>query len=108
MWSGRFIRRFMWKLVERAQKMVLGNPLEEATEIGPVIRPVGCGADLQLGGGGAGSGREAGARRRADGFMVEPTVLTGTKPGMKVHDEEIFGPVVWLSRMTILKRRWRW
>jgi acyl-CoA reductase-like NAD-dependent aldehyde dehydrogenase len=26
--------------------------------------------------------------------MVEPTVLSGTKPGMKVHDEEVFGPVV--------------
>jgi phenylacetaldehyde dehydrogenase len=28
------------------------------------------------------------------GYFVEPTVLTGTRPGMKVVDEEIFGPVV--------------
>jgi phenylacetaldehyde dehydrogenase len=25
---------------------------------------------------------------------VEPTLLTNVQPGMKVHDEEIFGPVV--------------
>ena len=25
---------------------------------------------------------------------MEPTILTGTKPGMKVRDEEVFGPVV--------------
>ncbi len=28
------------------------------------------------------------------GYFVEPTILTGTRPGMKVVDEEIFGPVV--------------
>src|SRR6202166_1688602 len=28
------------------------------------------------------------------GYFVEPTVLTGARPGMKVVDEEIFGPVV--------------
>jgi phenylacetaldehyde dehydrogenase len=28
------------------------------------------------------------------GYFVEPTVLTGARPGMKVIDEEIFGPVV--------------
>jgi acyl-CoA reductase-like NAD-dependent aldehyde dehydrogenase len=26
--------------------------------------------------------------------MVTPAILTGTKPGMKVRDEEVFGPVV--------------
>ena len=85
---------FLWKVVERAEKMVRGNPADEATEIGPVIRPADAerifnwvaealqaGAKLVEGGGRTGS-------------MMEPTVLTGTKPGMKVHDEEIFGPVV--------------
>jgi phenylacetaldehyde dehydrogenase len=47
------------------------------------------------------SGREdgvktvAGGNRVGDrGYFVEPTVLTGARPGMKVVDEEIFGPVV--------------
>ena len=89
---------FVWKLVERAQKMVRGNPADEATEIGPVIRPsdadrieswvkeaLAAGAKLVEGGG-------------REGSVLEPTILTGTilksGPGMKVHDEEIFGPVV--------------
>jgi acyl-CoA reductase-like NAD-dependent aldehyde dehydrogenase len=88
---------FIWKLVERAQKMVRGNPAEEATEVGPVIRPadadrieswvkeaVAGGAKLVEGGG----------RDAASPSLLQPTVLTGTRPGMKVHDEEIFGPVV--------------
>lgn len=36
-----------------------------------------------------------GGRRLGDhGYFVEPTLLTNVQPGMKVHDEEIFGPVV--------------
>ena len=89
---------FIWMLVERAQKMVRGNPADEAVEVGPVIRPsdaerieswvqeaIAAGAKLVEGGG-------------REGSVMEPTVLSGTVaksgPGMKVHDEEIFGPVV--------------
>jgi acyl-CoA reductase-like NAD-dependent aldehyde dehydrogenase len=91
---------FIWKVVERAQKMVRGNPADESTEIGPVIRPsdadrieswvkeaVAAGAKLV-----EGSGRDGGSSS-----LMLPTVLSGTKPGMKVHDEEIFGPVVMIE-----------
>ena len=85
---------FLWKVVERAQKMVCGNPADEATEVGPVIRP----ADAERIFNWVAEALEAGAKLLTGGgrtgSMVEPTVLTGTKPGMKVHDEEIFGPVV--------------
>jgi acyl-CoA reductase-like NAD-dependent aldehyde dehydrogenase len=85
---------FLWKVVDRAGKMVRGNPSDDATEVGPVIRAADAerieswvreavegGAKLVEGGG-------------REGSLLEPTVLTGTKPGMKVHDEEIFGPVL--------------
>jgi acyl-CoA reductase-like NAD-dependent aldehyde dehydrogenase len=85
---------FLWKVVEFAGKMVSGNPADEATEIGPLIRlseaerveawikeAVEGGAKLV-----------AGAERH--GPVVVPTILTGTKPGMKVRDEEVFGPVL--------------
>jgi len=85
---------FMWKVVDRAQKMVRGNPVDEAVEVGPIIRPsdadrieswvreaLKSGAKLVEGGG-------------REGSVLEPTILSGTKSGMKVHDEEIFGPVV--------------
>jgi phenylacetaldehyde dehydrogenase len=35
-----------------------------------------------------------GSRIGDRGYFVEPTILTGAHPGMKVVDEEIFGPVV--------------
>src|ERR1700678_3570861 len=35
-----------------------------------------------------------GAAKSDHGYFVQPTVLTNTHPGMKVVDEEIFGPVV--------------
>ena len=85
---------FLWKVVECAAKMVVGNPSEEATEVGPLIRlsdaerveswikeAVEGGAKLVAGG-----------ERR--GSVITPTILTGTKPGMKIRDEEVFGPVV--------------
>jgi acyl-CoA reductase-like NAD-dependent aldehyde dehydrogenase len=85
---------FLWKVVEHAARMVAGDPADEATEVGPLIRPseaervetwvkeaVAGGAKLVAGG-------------ERHGSVVAPVILTGTKPGMRVRDEEIFGPVV--------------
>src|SRR5947209_12304388 len=85
---------FLWKLVECANKLVVGNPLDEATEVGPLIRTgeadrveawikeaVQGGAKLIAGG-------------ERKGPTITPTILTGTQHGMKVRDEEVFGPVV--------------
>ncbi len=71
-----------------------GDPADEATEVGPLIRlseaerveawikeAVEGGAKLVAGG-------------ERHGSVVTPAILTGTKPGMKVRDEEVFGPVV--------------
>jgi len=85
---------FLWKIVERAARMVPGDPSLEATEIGPLVclkeaerveswvdEAVTAGAKLVHGG-------------ERKGSLMQPTILTATKPGMKVHDEEIFGPVL--------------
>ena len=85
---------FLWKVVDQAQKLAAGNPADEATEVGPMVRPseadrvqawvkegIDGGAKLITGG-------------ERTGSVVGPVVLTGTTPGMKVRDEEIFGPVV--------------
>ena len=85
---------FLWKLVEVAGKLVVGDPEDESTEVGPLIRAaeaerieswikeaVDGGAKLIQGG-----------ERR--GSIIQPTVLTATKSGMKIRDEEVFGPVV--------------
>jgi acyl-CoA reductase-like NAD-dependent aldehyde dehydrogenase len=85
---------FLWKVVEAAAKLAPGDPAAEATEVGPLITPsdaervdswikeaVKDGAKLVAGG-------------ERHGSMITPAILTGTKPGMKVRDEEVFGPVV--------------
>jgi len=90
----RIYQTFLWKVVEIAAKLKLGNPSDEASEIGPMIRPseaerietwikeaVSNGAKLVSGG-------------ERNGSMVTPAILTGTKAGMKIRDEEVFGPVV--------------
>ena len=84
---------FLWKVVERAGKMVRGNPADEATEVGPVIRP----ADADRIESWVKEAVESGAKLVEGGeresSVLSPTILTGSKPGMKVYDEEIFGPV---------------
>jgi acyl-CoA reductase-like NAD-dependent aldehyde dehydrogenase len=87
---GRFTDLF----VEGVKQLKTGDPLDESTDVGPLIRnsdavrttawvedAVAAGARLLCGG-------------RRHGQIVEPTVLTGTKPEMKVNCQEIFGPVV--------------
>ena len=84
---------FMRKFVERAKKLKPGDPLDESTDIGPLIREsdaeravkwvqeaVAAGSRLIIGGGRKGS-------------IVEPTVLTDTRAEMKVNCEEVFAPV---------------
>ncbi|KPM56029.1 aldehyde dehydrogenase [Frankia sp. R43] len=77
----------------------VGDPLDEATGLGPLASArqrdrveeyIGIGRDegarLALGG-----GRPAGQAR---GFFVEPTVFTDVDPAMRIAQEEIFGPVL--------------
>jgi acyl-CoA reductase-like NAD-dependent aldehyde dehydrogenase len=85
---------FLWKVVEETAKLGTGDPSEDATEVGPMIRlsdaerveawvkeAVEGGAKLVTGG-------------ERNGSVVTPTILTATASGMKVRDEEIFGPVM--------------
>jgi acyl-CoA reductase-like NAD-dependent aldehyde dehydrogenase len=85
---------FLWKVVEETAKLASGDPAAEATEIGPLIRP----ADAERVESWIKEAVEGGAKLVAGGerhgSMVTPAILTGTRPGMKLRDEEVFGPVV--------------
>jgi len=85
---------FVWKVVDCAAKLPAGGPADETAELCPLIRAsdadrveawikeaVENGAKLVAGG-------------ERNGSVISPAILTGTKPGMKVRDEEVFGPVV--------------
>jgi acyl-CoA reductase-like NAD-dependent aldehyde dehydrogenase len=71
-----------------------GDPLDESTDVGPVIRE----SDAQRAIDWIHEAVRGGARvlcgGSRTGSIVEPTVLTGTKLDMKVNCQEIFGPVV--------------
>lgn len=86
------------RVTERASTIIIGDPLEDKTELGPLAFKsqlekvesyvdigVDEGATLRYGG------------KRPDvglpGYFFEPTVLTETNNDMRVCQEEIFGPV---------------
>jgi acyl-CoA reductase-like NAD-dependent aldehyde dehydrogenase len=92
---------FVAALAARARAMVVGDPLDERTEMGAQVSARQLDAIL----GWVRSGREAGARvvaggdrdregPKAEGFFMQPTVLDGVEPEMAVAQEEIFGPVL--------------
>ena len=82
---------------DRAQSIKLGPGLDPDSEMGPLVSAT----QLERVSGFLEAGEREGARtvtggtRVGDrGYFVAPTVLDGARAGMKVFDEEIFGPVV--------------
>ncbi|HET6965098.1 MAG TPA: NADP-dependent succinic semialdehyde dehydrogenase [Acidimicrobiales bacterium] len=93
-----FERRF----VEITVAKMVGDPMDEKTDVGPlaseqqvndvselVDEAVSKGAKVLCGG----------KRIDGPGFYYEPTVLAGITPEMRVHTEEVFGPVAILYRV---------
>src|SRR5262245_9348677 len=80
-----------------AKKIKLGPGDAPDTEMGPLVSEEQLNRVLGYMNIGAKEGAEVvtgGGRHGDRGYFVKPTVLVNTKPGMKVVDEEIFGPVV--------------
>src|SRR5580698_3338150 len=93
---------FVRSYSDQLRKMVVGDPRDAATEIGPLSRPgqrefllqqindaVSKGARLLYG------GKPVGGK----GYYMEPAVLVDVDHGMKVMVEESFGPVVGIQRV---------
>ncbi len=93
--------------MEIAGKLVSGDPANDATEVGPLIsKSEADRVEAWIKEAVAGGARLiAGGERK--GSMIAPTILTGTKPGMKIRDEEAFGPVVVVEPYLDLKRLWQ-
>lgn len=88
--------QFLEAFTSKLESLVLGNPLDEATNIGPLARK-DLREQLQRQ---VDSSIEKGAKIIVDGGIVngpgnffKPMVLTNVTPGMPVYDEELFGPV---------------
>jgi len=86
--------KFTELLVQGVNKLRIGDPLDETVDVGPLIRQ----SDAERSVSWIEEAVQGGARLlsggKRQGTIVEPTVLTGTKPEMKVNCQEIFGPVV--------------
>jgi acyl-CoA reductase-like NAD-dependent aldehyde dehydrogenase len=92
---------FMERLLARVDKMKVGDPLDPATNMGPVVSE----EQLRIVEGYIEIGRQEGARlvkggRRLTGapydkgFFIEPTVFDEVDNQMRIAQEEIFGPVL--------------
>jgi len=84
-----------------ARGLKVGPGLDPATQMGPLVSEEQLARVMGYVESGAGEGASVavgGARVAGEGYFVEPTVLTGTAAGMKVVEEEIFGPVLSVMR----------
>jgi betaine-aldehyde dehydrogenase len=92
---------FLDRLTARTRRIVIGDPLDPATQMGPLVSKaqhekvlsyveVGRaeGATLHCGGG------VPSLQGMEDGFFLEPTVFAGVTDEMRIAREEIFGPVM--------------
>jgi acyl-CoA reductase-like NAD-dependent aldehyde dehydrogenase len=89
---------FLTRVLDGVRNLIVGDPREETTDVGPMIsvtaaeraerwiqEAVEAGAKVLVGG------------ERSGAFLM-PTVLTDVTPEMKVSCEEVFAPVVVVSR----------
>jgi succinate-semialdehyde dehydrogenase/glutarate-semialdehyde dehydrogenase/succinyl-CoA reductase len=100
--SKRFIvvrkiaNEFIEMFVQKTQKLKVGDPMSNETDIGPLVninslnnmeslvaQSVEDGAELLTGG----------ERRDSKGFFYPPTVLKNVSPSMRIASEEVFGPI---------------
>src|SRR5437868_9617881 len=92
--------KFTDLLLDGVSKLKTGDPLDESTDLGPLIRESDAirAADWVQEAVRGGARLLTGGTRK--GSILEPTVLAGTKPDMKVNCQEIFAPVVTVEPYT--------
>src|ERR687897_1558375 len=87
---------FTEKFVQKTEKLKVGDPLSDDTDIGPVVnaksldnmegivsRTIKSGAELLTGG----------QRANSKGYFFRPTIFKNVLPEMEIAQEEVFGPV---------------
>lgn len=93
--------KFLDMLLQRIEKLKLGDGNQEGTDVGPVINETQLnrilnyieigkqeGATCLIG------GKRASGNGLEKGYFIEPTVFANVKPHFRIAQEEIFGPVL--------------
>ena len=99
--AEKIYQQYLDRFVEKMRALIIGDPLETETEIGPlatenilrgvdeqVQKSIAAGAKLLTGGN----------RIKRDGFFYEPTVLADISREAPAYREEVFGPVALFFR----------
>jgi betaine-aldehyde dehydrogenase len=89
--------RFLERLCARLGDAVIGDPLDEATNFGPMVSAAQMEIVLGYIAQGVAEGARlihGGARIDRPGFFLQPTVFDGVTDAMTIAREEIFGPVL--------------
>ena len=86
---------FIEKFVQKTEKLMVGDPRSEDTDLGPIVNASGLktidsqvkdsvkeGAEILTG------GEQIGSK----GYFYKPTILKNVSPNMRVAQEEVFGP----------------
>jgi acyl-CoA reductase-like NAD-dependent aldehyde dehydrogenase len=95
------VAQFTEKLIEKAKAIVVGNGLKQGVTMGPAVNEQEFKGnfdyiDIAKNEGGTvvyGGGRLSDGDL-AHGYFMQPTIITGVTPQMRIAKEEVFGPVV--------------
>ncbi len=97
----KIYKEFVKKFIERAKNLKVGNGLDPSTDVGPVINEQAVEKILsyiEIGKNEDKAKLACGGNRLTKGdykkgYFIEPTVFVDVEPGMRIEQEEIFGPV---------------
>jgi acyl-CoA reductase-like NAD-dependent aldehyde dehydrogenase len=88
---------FVARLLPKVEALVLGDPADEDTDVGPVIDEDARERILRWIENARAGGAEVLAGGELDGELIRPTVIANARPDLEVSCEEVFGPVVTLN-----------
>ncbi len=95
--------RFVDLLVEKTKQLRIGDPLDEATDMGPMCNAVTLERTKRHIADAVEHGAVVVHGGDANGMYHEPTILTGVTSAMAIAQEETFGPVAPIMRFDTLE-----
>jgi acyl-CoA reductase-like NAD-dependent aldehyde dehydrogenase len=91
--QDKVYEKFVDAFVSRVSRLVVGDPMDPRTEVGPMIDEANAARAESWVQAAVQGGAQVLAGGTRKGTLVQPTVLTGTRPDQAVNCEEVFAPV---------------